>query len=87
MSIYALRHDEDFYSQLVSFYRELGRSSEVEKLAHTSSGIRKKLIPGARMVMIVTRKFSAVAIDDAPANCTAMVKKDWPIGASTESGA
>jgi hypothetical protein len=49
-------------------------SSEVEKFAHTSSGIRKKLIPGARMVMIVTRKFSAVAIDEAPANCTAIVK-------------
>ena len=41
-------------------------SSEVEKFAHTSSGIRKKLIPGARMVMIVTRKLSAVVIDDAP---------------------
>ncbi|MBK8475920.1 MAG: hypothetical protein IPL39_06290 [Opitutaceae bacterium] len=26
-------NDEDFYSQLVSFYRELGRSSEVEKFA------------------------------------------------------
>ena len=49
-------------------------SSEVEKFAHTSSGIRKNDIPGARMVMIVTRKFSAVAIDDAPANCTPMVK-------------
>ena len=41
-------------------------SSDVEKFAHTSSGIRKKLIPGARIVMIVTRKLSAVAIDDAP---------------------
>ena len=62
-------------------------SSEVEKFAHTSSGIRKKLIPGARMVMIVTRKFSAVAIDDAPANCTPMVKNTWPIGAVVDSGA
>src|SRR6476660_932252 len=62
-------------------------SSEVEKFAHTSSGSRKKLIPGARMVMIVTRKFSAVAIDDAPANCTPMVKNTCPMGASTESGA
>ena len=43
-------------------------SSEVEKLAQTSSGILKKVIPGARIVMIVTRKFSAVAIDEAPAN-------------------
>src|SRR4029079_6178667 len=62
-------------------------SSEVEKFAHTSSGMRQKLIPGARMVMIVTRKFSAVAIDEAPANCTPIVKKSWPIGADVERGA
>src|ERR1700683_4077540 len=62
-------------------------SSEVEKFAQTSSGIRKKLIPGARIVMIVTRKFSAVAIDEAPANCTPSVKKTCPIGAEVESGA
>ena len=37
--------------------------------------------------MIVTRKFSAVAIDDAPANCTPMVKNIWPIGAVVDSGA
>ncbi len=56
-------------------------SSEVVKFAHTSSGMRQKVIPGARMVMIVTRKLSAVAIDEAPANCTAMLKKVWPSGA------
>src|SRR3954468_5554524 len=61
-------------------------SSEVEKFAHTSSGIRQKLMPGARMVMIVTRKFSAVAIDDAPANCTPIVKNSCPMGTSAESG-
>ena len=62
-------------------------SSEVEKFAHTSSGMRQKLMPGARIVMIVTRKFSAVAIEDAPANWTPMVKNSWPIGTSVESGA
>ena len=62
-------------------------SSEVEKFAHTSSGMRQKLMPGARIVMIVTRKFSAVATDDAPANCTATVKNSWPSGTSVESGA
>src|SRR5437588_9888659 len=62
-------------------------SSEVEKFAHTSSGMRKKLMRGARIVMIVTRKLSAVAIDDAPANCTPIVKKSCPIGAVVESGA
>ena len=62
-------------------------SSEVEKFAHTSSGMRKKLIPGARIVMIVTRKLSAVAIDDAPANCTAIEKNICPIGIVVDSGA
>src|SRR3954452_13485947 len=50
-------------------------SSEVVKFAQASSGMRQNVMPGARMVMIVTRKFSAVAIEDAPANCTASEKK------------
>ncbi len=62
-------------------------SSEVEKLAQTSSGIRQKVMPGARIVMIVTRKFNAVAIDEAPANWTPRLKKDCPNGAPVESGA
>ena len=61
--------------------------SEVVKFAHTSSGMRQKVMPGARMVMIVTRKFSAVAIEDAPANWIAMLKKVWPSGMWVESGA
>src|SRR5678816_1860147 len=61
-------------------------SSEVEKFAHTSSGSRQNDMPGARIVMIVTRKLSAVAIDDAPANCTPTVKNNWPIGTSVDSG-
>src|ERR1700722_6096002 len=62
-------------------------SREVEKFAQTSSGRRKKLIPGARIVMIVTRKFSAVMIEEAPANCTPIEKNVWPIGALVDSGA
>ncbi len=62
-------------------------SSEVAKLAHTSSGMRKKLIPGARIVMIVTRKLSAVMIEEAPANCTPIEKNVWPTGAVSDSGA
>src|SRR3989442_13332557 len=61
--------------------------SEVVKFAHTSSGMRQKVMPGSRMVMIVTRKFSAVAIEDAPANWIAMLKKVWPSGMWVESGA
>ena len=62
-------------------------SSEVVKFAQTSSGMRQNVIPGARMVMIVTRKLSAVMIDDVPANCTPIVKNCWPSGASVDNGA
>ena len=63
-------------------------SSEVVKFAHTSSGIRQNVIPGARIVMIVTRKFSAVMIDDAPAHWTPWLKKTAPSGWCVEqSGA
>ena len=61
-------------------------SSEVAKFAHTSSGMRKKLMPGARIVMIVTRKLSAVMIEEAPANCTPIEKNVCPTGASIDSG-
>src|SRR5262245_53183899 len=61
-------------------------SSEVVKFAQTSSGRRQNVIPGARIVMIVTRKLRAVMTDDAPAHCTAIVKKTVPIGWCTESG-
>src|SRR5947207_13855702 len=50
-------------------------SSEVAKLDHTSSGMRKKLMHGARIVMNVTRKLSAVMIEEATANCTPIDKK------------
>src|SRR3954466_12860746 len=61
--------------------------SEVVKFAQTSSGMRQNVMPGARIEMIVTRKFRAVAIDEAPANCTARLKKVWPSGVSVASGA
>ena len=61
--------------------------SEVVKFAHTSSGMRQNVIPGARMVMIVTRKLSAVMIDEAPAHWTPMLKNTWPSGWWTASGA
>src|ERR687886_2192514 len=61
-------------------------SSVVEKFAQTSSGMRQNDMPGARIVTIVTRKFRAVAIDDAPANCTPIVKNICPIGTSVDSG-
>src|SRR3712207_9579495 len=48
---------------------------EVAKFAQTRSGRRQKVIPGARMVMIVTRKLRAVMIEDAPAHWTPIWKK------------
>ena len=55
-------------------------SSEVVKFAQTSSGMRQNVIPGARIVMMVTRKLRAVMIDDAPAHWTPWLKKIAPIG-------
>src|SRR5580765_7646703 len=62
-------------------------SSEVVKFAHTSSGMRQNVMPGARIVMIVTRKFRPVATDEAPANCTAIEKNVCPSGVSVDNGA
>ncbi len=62
-------------------------SSEVVKFAQTRSGSRQNVIPGARIVMIVTRKLSAVMIDDAPAHWTPIWKKMFPSVPSTASGA
>ena len=49
-------------------------SAEVVRLAQTRSGIRQSVIPGARIVRIVTMKLTAVRIDEVPANCTPMLK-------------
>ena len=62
-------------------------SVDVARFAQTSSGIRQNVMPGARIVTIVTRKLTAVAIDDAPANCTPIVKNVSPSGLCTDSGA
>ena len=62
-------------------------SIEVVKFAQTSSGMRQNVMPGARIVMIVTRKLSAVMIELAPAHCTPMLKNTWPSGWCEQSGA
>ena len=55
-------------------------SSEVVKFAQTRRGMRQKVIPGARIVMMVTRKLSAVRMLEAPAHWTPMLKNVWPSG-------
>lgn len=37
--------------------------------AHTKSGVRFAVIPGARIFVIVTMKFIAPSIEDIPARC------------------
>ena len=53
---------------------------EVVKLAQAGSGMRQKVMPSARIVLMVTRKFRAVTIELAPAHWTPMLKKTWPSG-------
>ena len=62
-------------------------SADVVALAHTSSGMRQTVMPGARMVKIVTRKFSAVAIELAPTSWTPISKSVVPVPPWVASGA
>src|SRR3954469_22139487 len=48
--------------------------AEVVRLAQTSSGMRHSVMPGARIVRIVTMKLTAVRIDEVPAHWTPMLK-------------
>lgn len=41
----------------------------VMNTAHTNSGVRFAVMPGARMFVIVTMKFIAPKIDETPARC------------------
>ena len=42
---------------------------------HTNSGMRSRVIPGARMLSIVTMMLIAPMIDDMPSRCTAKMRK------------
>ena len=53
--------------------------SDVVKFAQTSSGMLQNVIPGARMVMIVTRKLRAVMIELAPANPWRALTLEWQV--------
>ena len=59
----------------------------VMKSAHVVSGIRKNVIPGARMLMIVVMKFTAVRSDESPRMSRASSQSVWPFGWMAESGA
>ena len=57
------------------------------KFAHTSSGMRRKGIPGARTGDDRDQEVERGRIDDAPAHWTPMLKNTWPNGCSDASGA
>ena len=47
--------------------RERSRRIAVIKIDHTNRGTLSKVIPGARMLMIVEIKFTAPRMEEAPA--------------------
>ena len=57
-----------------------------ENIDQTKIGNRPQVIPGARMWMIVTRKFSPLRMDERPKVMIAMLKKTCPLAFFTLSG-
>ncbi len=47
----------------------------VTKLIQTNTGIRMRVMPGARMLMIVTRKLKPASIDERPRICRPSIQK------------
>jgi hypothetical protein len=45
------------------------------KLIHVNIGMRISVMPGARMLMIVTKKFTAAASDAMPRICRPSIQK------------
>src|SRR5580693_1326722 len=59
---------------------------DVANCAHTNSGMRVKVIPGARILRIVTVKLIPVSVELIPTRKTATHHIDVPGGPSTEIG-
>ena len=57
------------------------------KRAQTVSGIRKNVIPGARMLMIVVMKLTAVRSEESPGSGAQISQSVCPLGWIAESGA
>jgi len=54
---------------------ESNNRNAVMKTAQTNNGVRWAVIPGARMLIIVTIKFIAPKIDETPAKCRLKIAK------------
>ena len=60
--------------------------NDVVSMAHTNSGMRCMVMPGARMFRMVTRKFIEPMIEDVPRMMTPTSHKLWPKGPRTLRG-
>ena len=52
--------------------------TEVTSTVQTRIGIRKRVIPGARILKIVTRKLMAPRIELVPISTRATIHRSWP---------
>ena len=64
----------------------MNESGAVANCAHTNSGMRVKVIPGARIFRIVTRKLIPVIVELMPIMKTAMHQRFVPGGPCSEIG-
>ncbi len=55
------------------------------RTVQTMIGIRNSVMPGARILKIVTRKLTAPRIELVPISTTATIHRSWP-GPTAESG-
>jgi hypothetical protein len=51
------------------------RRNWVTKLIQMNTGMRMRVMPGARMLMIVTRKLKPASIDERPRICRPSIQK------------
>jgi hypothetical protein len=58
----------------------------VTRIDQANSGMRCKVMPGARMLKIVVMKLMAPRIDEAPAMCSEKIARSMPAPCCTVSG-
>ena len=58
--------------------------TEVVRTVQTRIGIRNRVIPGARILKIVTRKLIAPRIELVPIRTMATIHRSWPVPTAAE---
>ncbi len=51
----------------------------VIRIDQVKSGIRKSFMPGARMLMMVTRKLTPPSMELTPSTCSPRIQRSWPM--------